>query len=55
MSIENVNISMNSIVLGNMIFSIINENNKIYDDKINKLNIKINELTTQIDKISNKK
>ena len=55
MSIQNVNISTNSILLGNMIFSIINENNKIYDCKINELNIKINDLTKEMDKIMNKK
>jgi hypothetical protein len=55
MSIQNVNISTNSILLGNMIFSIINENNKIYDCKINELNIKINDLTKEMDKITNKK
>jgi hypothetical protein len=55
MSVQNVNISTNNVVLGNMILSIINENNKKYDCKINQLNIKINNLTNDVEKISNKK
>jgi len=55
MSVQNVNISTNNVVVGNMILSIINENNKKYDCKINQLNIKINNLTNDVEKISNKK
>jgi hypothetical protein len=55
MSVQNVNISTNNVVLGNMILSIINENNKKYDCKINQLDIKINNLTKDVEKISNKK